>query len=238
MVIDCSKGVEDQTKKLFQVCKMRGIPIFTFINKMDRAGMDPFELLEDIENVLGIRSCPMNWPVGEPGQFKGVFNRTKEQVELFSDGNHGSEIAKVITGDATDAKFTDILGEDIHEKLQEDIELLDVAGDNFDLEKILNGELTPLFFGSALTNFGVEPFLESFLDITMPPRPRNSNLGEVSPESKNFTGFIFKIQANMNKAHRDRIAFLRICSGKFEKGMQVNHVQKIRRFVYLNHNNS
>lgn len=229
MVIDCSKGVEEQTKKLFQVCKMRGIPIFTFINKMDRAGMDPFDLLEDIENVLGIRSCPMNWPVGEPGAFKGVFSRGKEQVELFSDGNHGSEKATIVSGDVTDPQFTELLGEEIHEKLQEDIELLDVAGDNFELDRILNGELTPVFFGSALTNFGVEPFLESFLDITMPPRPRDSNNGEINPESDNFTGFIFKIQANMNKAHRDRIAFLRICSGKFEKGMQVNHVQKNKK---------
>lgn len=229
MVIDCSKGVEDQTKKLFQVCKMRGIPIFTFINKLDRAGMDPFELLEDIENVLGIRSCPMNWPIGEPGKFKGVFSRSKEQIELFSEGNHGSAIAKVVSGDVNDEKYAEILGINTHKQLQHDIELLDIAGDNFDIDKILHGELTPVFFGSALTNFGVEPFLESFLEITMPPRPRMSNQGEIDPMSSNFTGFIFKIQANMNKSHRDRIAFLRICSGKFEKGMQVNHVQKDKK---------
>lgn len=229
MVIDCSKGVEDQTKKLFHVCKMRGIPIFTFINKLDRAGRDPFDLLEDIEKVLGIRSYPMNWPIRTDNNFKGVYNRQKKQIELFNDGNHGQSIAKAIRGDVSDEKFSDLLGEDAHQELLSEIELLDIAGDNFDLDQILAGELTPVFFGSALTNFGVEPFLESFLDITMPPRPRTSNLGEINPESDNFSGFIFKIQANMNPAHRDRIAFLRICSGKFEKGMMVNHVQRNKK---------
>jgi len=226
MVIDCSKGVEDQTKKLFQVCKMRGIPIFTFINKLDRAGKDPFELLEDIEKVLGIRSYPMNWPIGTDRDFKGVFNRLKNQIELFNDGNHGQSVAKTVVGDMSNEKVKSLLGETLHEQLVNDISLLDMAGDDYNLDQILSGELTPVFFGSALTNFGVEPFLESFLDITTPPIPRSSNLGEISPEAKNFSGFIFKIQANMNPAHRDRIAFLRICSGKFEKGMTVNHVQE------------
>ncbi len=229
MVIDSAKGVEDQTKKLFHVCKMRGIPIFTFINKMDRQGKDPFELLEDIENVLGIRSCPINWPIGSGKEFRGVFNRHKNQVELFDDGNHGQSIANSITGQVDDPKFNELLGDALHEKLLEDIELLDIAGDNFDLDKILSGDLTPVFFGSALTNFGVEPFLESFLEITPPPNPRSSNLGDIDPNSNNFSGFIFKIQANMDKNHRDRIAFLRICSGKFEKGMTVNHVQRNKK---------
>lgn len=229
MVIDCSKGVEDQTKKLFQVCKMRGIPIFTFINKMDRSGRDPFELLEEIEKILGIQSYPMNWPIGEGKSFKGVFNRQKKQIELFGGGNHGQSIAKSIKGDISDDKFRDLLGNGLHDQLINDLELLDIAGDDFDIDEILNGNLTPVFFGSALTNFGVEPFLESFLDITTPPKPRESNLGSVNPESTNFSGFIFKIQANMDSAHRDRIAFLRICSGKFEKGMSVNHVQKNKK---------
>jgi len=229
MVIDCAKGVEPQTKKLFQVCKMRGIPIFTFINKMDRTGQDPFDLIEDIETALGINSYPINWPVGTDGNFKGVFNRQSNQVELFSDGQHGSAIAQSTTGDVTDEKFADLLGYDIHEKIMEDIELLDGAGDDFDLDEVLKGNLTPVFFGSALTNFGVEPFLKAFLEFTPPPFPRESNLGEIDPESSNFSGFIFKIQANMDKAHRDRIAFLRICSGKFEKGMQVNHVQRDKK---------
>lgn len=229
MVIDCSKGVEEQTKKLFHVCKMRGIPIFTFINKMDRVGKDPFALLQDIEDVLGIRSCPMNWPIGNGKDFRGVFNRQKSQIELFDDSNHGQSVAKTVKGDISDEKFNSLLGEELHTQLINDIELLDIAGDSFNLEQILSGNLTPVFFGSALTNFGVEPFLESFLDLTPPPKSRESNLGEINPESNNFSGFIFKIQANMNPAHRDRIAFLRICSGKFEKGMTVNHVQKNKK---------
>lgn len=226
MVIDCSKGVEAQTKKLFQVCKMRGIPIFTFINKMDRQGKDPFELIEDLENALGIRSYPMDWPIGMGKDFKGVYNRQKKQIELFNDMEHGQAIANAIKGDITDEKFSELLGNELHQKLLEDIELLDIAGDDYNLKQILNGELTPVFFGSALTNFGVEPFLAAFLDISTPPQPRLSNLGAIKAEANNFSGFIFKIQANMNPSHRDRIAFLRICSGKFEKGMVVNHVQK------------
>jgi len=229
MVVDSSKGVESQTKKLFKVCKMRGIPIFTFINKMDRQGQDPFELLEDIENSLGIRSYPMNWPIGSDKHFKGVYNRQKLQFELFNDSNHGQNIAKTETGNLSDTKFSELLGPQLHQKLLDDLELLDHAGDSFDLDKILSGELTPVFFGSALTNFGVEPFLRSFLELTPPPSPRLSNLGEIDPESENFSGFIFKIQANMNPTHRDRIAFLRICSGKFTKGMQVNHVQENKK---------
>ncbi|MEG0857930.1 MAG: peptide chain release factor 3, partial [Terrisporobacter sp.] len=177
----------------------------------------------------GIRSCPVNWPIGSGKEFKGVFNRHKNKVEVFNDGNHGQAIANSITGDPSDEKFNELLGDALHEKLLEDIELLDIAGDDFDLDGILNGELSPVFFGSALTNFGVEPFLESFLEITAPPSPRSSNLGEIDPISNNFSGFIFKIQANMDKNHRDRIAFLRICSGEFEKGMTVNHVQRNKK---------
>lgn len=226
MVIDCSKGVEDQTKKLFQVCKLRGIPIFTFINKMDRMGRDPFDLLEDIEKVLDIKSCPMNWPIGSGKDFKGVYNRYENQIELFMDGNHGQSIAKAVKGQLGDEKFNPLIGHDLHEQLLGEIELLDIAGDDFDRKEVLKGNLTPVFFGSALTNFGVEPFLQSFLDMTPPPLARLSNQGNIDPKSENFTGFIFKIQANMNPAHRDRIAFLRICSGQFDKGMTVNHVQK------------
>jgi peptide chain release factor 3 len=196
---------------------------------MDRVGKDPFALIEDIEQALGIRSFPMNWPIGQGKEFMGVFNRQKNQIELFNDSNHGQSISKTITGDISEEKFNNLLGNELHEKLLNDIELLDIAGDNFDIDEILNGNLTPVFFGSALTNFGVEPFLESFLDITTPPTPRESNLGPVDPKSDNFTGFIFKIQANMDPSHRDRIAFLRICSGKFEKGMTVNHVQKDKK---------
>ncbi len=229
MVIDCAKGVEPQTKKLFQVCKMRGIPIFTFINKLDRMGKDPFELLEEIENVLGIKSYAMNWPIGAGKDFKGVYKRNEKQIELFNDSNHGQSIAKTVTGDFDNVEVKEILGDHLHGQLVDEIELLDEAGDAFNKDEILEGELTPVFFGSALTNFGVEPFLEEFLKITMPPTARYSDGNEIDPKSDNFTGFIFKIQANMDPAHRDRIAFLRICSGVFEKGMQVNNVKKNKK---------
>ncbi len=221
MVIDCAKGVEAQTKKLFQVCKMRSIPIFTFINKMDRAGKDPFELMEEIEKILDIEAFPMNWPVGTDGNFKGVYNRVKSQMEIFEGGHHGQEKISSITGSIEEPIFEDLLGEHLHQQLLEEIELLDEAGNQFDHKRILKGELTPVFFGSAMTNFGVQPFLESFINLTLPPAARISNGEEISPEQDEFTSFIFKIQANMNPAHRDRIAFMRICSGKFNKGMSV-----------------
>jgi len=225
MLIDGAKGVEEQTIKLFHVCRMRGIPIFTFVNKMDRASKDPFELMEEIENVLGIRSYPMNWPIGTDGDFQGVFNREHNRIELFGDGDHGQNKAKTVEGSVDDAAFAELLGAHYHDKLVNDIELLDIAGDDFDFEKVKKGELTPMFFGSAMTNFGVQPFLEEFLKLAPRPQERLSSEGIVNPNDEGLTGFIFKIQANMNPAHRDRIAFMRICSGKFERGMEVNHVQ-------------
>ena len=221
MLIDAAKGVEQQTIKLFQVCRKRNIPIFTFVNKLDRAGKNPFDLMDEIENVLGIRACPMNWPIGTDGDFKGVYHRENGTIELFSGGNHGQNKADSQTGRADDPAFLELLGEYYQKKLIDDIELLDVAGDEFDLEKVLSGRLTPMFFGSAMNNFGVQPFLEKFLTITTPPSAREADIGLIQPEDKEFTGFIFKIQANMNPAHRDRIAFMRICSGRFEKGMTV-----------------
>ncbi|MBD5637200.1 peptide chain release factor 3 [Clostridium botulinum] len=225
MVIDAAKGVEEQTKKLFHVCSLRGIPIFTFVNKMDRESKDPFELMEDIENVLGIKSYPINWPIGSGKGFKGVYDRNKRIIQAFNGGNHGQTAVESLSGDIDDDVFKDLIGEDLHEKLKEDIELLDIAGDDFDLEKVRVGELTPVFFGSALTNFGVEPFLEEFLNLTPPPLSRESDIGEIDVFSDKFSAFVFKIQANMNPAHRDRIAFMRICSGKFKKGMEVYHYQ-------------
>ncbi|MCR4944024.1 MAG: peptide chain release factor 3 [Clostridium sp.] len=225
MVVDAAKGVEDQTRKLFQVCALREIPIFTFINKMDREARDPFELLEDIESELGIKTYPMNWPIGSGKDFKGIYERDNKRIIAFDGGNHGQSEVEAIEGDVNDEKFREILGADLHDKLMEDIELLDYAGDEFDIEKVRSGELTPVFFGSALTNFGVEPFLEHFLEMTTSPLARNSSIGEIDPFDKNFSAFVFKIQANMNKAHRDRIAFMRIVSGKFEKGMEVMHMQ-------------
>ncbi len=221
MLIDAAKGVEQQTIKLFQVCRKRNIPIFTFVNKLDRAGKNPFDLMDEIETVLGIRACPMNWPIGTDGDFKGVYHRESGTVELFSGGNHGQSKVDSQTGRADDPALLQLLGEYHHKKLIEDIELLDVAGDEFALDKVLSGQLTPMFFGSAMNNFGVQPFLEKFLTITTPPSAREADIGWIDPEDEEFTGFIFKIQANMNPAHRDRIAFMRICSGRFEKGMSV-----------------
>jgi len=225
MIIDSAKGVEAQTKKLFHVCRMRGIPIFTFINKLDRSGKDPFELVEEIEKVLGIQSYPMNWPIRLGGSFLGIYNRKLSRIELFGGGDHGQSIIESTQNNVDDQVFHDLLGDEAHKKLTEDIMLLDMAGDEFSSRKVLKGELTPVFFGSAMTNFGVQVFLEEFLELTTPPLSRNADIGEIDSESEKFSGFIFKIQANMNPTHRDRIAFIRICSGKFTKGMEVNHVQ-------------
>lgn len=225
MVIDAAKGVEEQTKKLFHVCSMREIPVFTFINKLDRESKDPFELLEDLENVLGIKSYPMNWPIGSGSDFKGVYDRNKKVVMAFNGGNHGQSMVESVEGSIEDNVFKDLLGDTMHKKLMDDIELLDIAGDEFDLEKVRRGELTPVFFGSALTNFGVEPFLEEFLKLTSAPLSRSTDQGEIDVFKDEFSAFVFKIQANMNPAHRDRIAFMRICSGQFKKGMEVFHVQ-------------
>jgi len=225
MIIDGAKGVEAQTRKLFHVCSIREIPIFTFINKMDRETRDIFELMEEIENEFGIKSYPMNWPIGCGVDFKGVYDRRTKEIIIFDDGKHGQIEAKETKINVNDEKAIELIGDSLYGKLMEDMELLDVAGDDFDLEKVANGELTPVFFGSASTNFGVEPFLDNFLKLTSPPLPRNSSIGKIDVYSKDFSAFVFKIQANMNKAHRDRIAFMRICSGEFEKGMDVYHVQ-------------
>lgn len=224
MVIDGSKGVEEQTRKLFKVCGMRHIPVFTFINKMDREARDPYELLEEIEQELGIQTCPINWPIGSGKRFKGVYERESQKVLRFQ-GVNGTREAEIIEANLDDASLANELEEELYLKLKEDVELLDGASEAFDLEAVRAGQLSPVFFGSALTNFGVEPFLNHFLEMTTSPLPRTYNGQIVDPFSESFSGFVFKIQANMNKAHRDRMAFVRICSGKFEKGMEVFHMQ-------------
>ena len=223
MLIDAAKGVEAQTIKLFKVCRMRNIPIFTFVNKMDRAAKDPFALMEELEQVLGIRSCPINWPIGTDGDFQGVYHRDTKMVELYTGGDHGKSMVQKTDIAIDDPALEHVLAKHYRERLAEEIDLLDEAGDAFDLGKVRHGELTPMFFGSAVTNFGVEPFLERFLQYTPPPLPRKSDMGDIQPEEPYFSGFIFKIQANMNPAHRDRLAFMRIVSGAFEKGMEVWH---------------
>jgi len=226
MVIDGSKGVEAQTKKLFKVCAMSHIPIFTFINKMDRDAMDTFELLDDIESTLGIATCPVNWPIGSGKDFRGIYDRKSREVIQYSDTQKGTK-----EGTETDTSIQDkdalvrMIGEDAYDKLTEEIELIDGASTAFDLEQVRAGQLTPVFFGSALQNFGVEIFLKAFLQMALPPTPRLSEGEPVDPVNGGFSAFVFKIQANMNKNHRDRIAFMRICSGKFTAGMEVFHVQ-------------
>lgn len=226
MVIDASKGVEAQTRKLFKVCGMRGIPIFTFINKMDRDARDTFELLDEIEKELGIATCPVNWPIGSGKGFKGVYDREKNCVISYSDTEKGTKegIATEIPVQE-EARLRGLIGDEAADKLLEEIELLDGAGVSFDLNQVQAGKLTPVCFGSALTNFGVEIFLKHFLQMSTAPLPRTADIGPIEPTENDFSAFVFKIQANMNKAHRDRVAFMRICSGRFDAGMEVRHVQ-------------
>ncbi len=224
MVIDAAKGVEAQTRKLFKVCVMRNIPIFTFINKMDREAKDPFELCEEIEKELGIETYPVNWPIGCGADFQGVYDREKQEILQFS-GQDGSKIATSVQVSLDDPNLSDWITQNLHQQLQDDIELLDGASCEFDEKRVETGKLSPVFFGSALKNFGIEPFLEQFLQMTSTPLPRNSNKGLIDSMDNDFSAFVFKIQANMNKAHRDRIAFMRICSGHFLKDSEVYHMQ-------------
>ena len=226
MVIDGSKGVEAQTRKLFKVCVMRHIPIFTFINKMDRDANDTFDLLDEIEKELGIATCPINWPIGAGKRFKGIYERDNKCVVTFADTEKGTkEGAETRIPITEEALLNQVIGEDNFDQLEQEIALLDGASAEYDLDKVRKGELTPVFFGSALTNFGVDIFLHHFLKMTTPPLPKMADIGLINPLEKEFSAFVFKIQANMNKAHRDRIAFMRITSGKFEAGMEVKHVQ-------------
>ena len=223
MVIDGSKGVEAQTRKLFKVCAMRGIPIFTFVNKMDRESKDPFDLLDELERELGIETYAMNWPIGSGRDFQGVYDRSNGELLFFS-GISGKNRAGKLAIDLYDAQVDDMLGARKHAQLIDDVELLS-AGRELDLEEVRRGKLSPVFFGSALTNFGVEPFLEEFLRMTPPPLAREADCGVIDTFSPDFSAFVFKIQANMNKAHRDRLAFMRICSGKFQREQEYYHVQ-------------
>ena len=225
MVIDGSKGVEAQTRKLFKVCVMRHIPIFTFINKMDRDANDTFELLDEIEKELGIATCPINWPIGSGKNFRGVYDRNTRKVLTFSDTQKGTKEGVEEEISVDDSRLDEVISQEQKEQLLEEIELLDGASAEFDQEQVSQGKLSPVFFGSALTNFGVETFLKHFLKMTTSPLPRLADCGVVDPMEEDFSAFVFKIQANMNKNHRDRIAFMRICSGKFEASREVYHVQ-------------
>jgi peptide chain release factor 3 len=225
MLIDAAKGLEPQTRKLFEVCKMRKLPIFTFVNKLDRPGREPLELLDEIEQELGLQTYAVNWPIGIGARFKGVYDRHHKQIHLFERTAHGSREATDTVIDLGDPRLEELLDRELDEQLKNDLELLDGVGPELDLEAIHAGEMTPVFFGSAMTNFGVELFLHYFLEYALKPGNRNANLGEIEPSYPEFSGFVFKLQANMDPKHRDRVAFVRVCTGKFEKDMTVSHAR-------------
>lgn len=235
MLEDAAKGLEPQTRKLFEVCKMRGLPIFTFFNKLDRPGQEPLALLDEIEQELELFTYAVNWPVGMGDRFKGVFDRRKRQFHLFERQAHGTKAASDTVLDWGDPRIEELIGDDdIYNQFLEELEVLDELGPELELELVHSGEMTPVFFGSAMTNFGVELFLESFLDFALKPGPRESTVGMVPPSREEFSGFVFKLQANMDPRHRDRVAFVRVCSGKFEKDMVVNHARSGKN-VRLSH---
>ena len=242
MLIDAAKGVEPQTRKLFEVCRMRGIPIFTFMNKLDRPSREPLDLIDELEKVLGIRSCPMSWPLGTGDRFRGVYDRRAGEVLFFQtegEANVKGKLQPKKVSDINDPLFTKLMagpsgdleeGKLLHDQLKAELELLEVAGDAFDLDEVLAGKLSPVFFGSAMNNFGVQRFLEHFITIAPPPVARNTTQGPIEPTYDKFSGFIFKIQANMDPAHRDRVAFMRVCSGKFVRNITAKHARLKRDF--------
>ena len=225
MVIDAGKGIEAQTLKLFEVCSRRGVPIFTFMNKVDRPTKDPLELLDELERVLGIDAFPVNWPLGTGFDFKGVYHRQTSKAHFFEKTKGGAFKAPVTIGGIEDPVVADKLDADTHARVLEEIAMLDGAGVDFDKASVLDGKTTPVFFGSALNNFGVQLLLEGYLKYSVPPTPRESIGGIVEPTRDSFAGFVFKIQANMDPRHRDRIAFVRICSGRFTRDMAVTHAR-------------
>ena len=225
MLIDGAKGLEPQTRKLFEVCRLRSLPIFTFVNKMDRPVREPLELLDEIEQELGLHTYAVNWPIGTGDRFRGVFDRRTQAIHLFERRAHGSQKAQETAIKLGDPKIDQFLEPDLYYQLKEDLEILEELGAELDLSQVHGGKMTPVFFGSAMSNFGVRLFLEAFLKYALPPMGRNSDRGEIPPTYPEFTGFVFKLQANMDPKHRDRVAFIRVCTGKFEKDMTVNHAR-------------
>jgi peptide chain release factor 3 len=229
MVIDAGKGIETQTRKLFEVCRQRGIPIFTFMNKLDRPARDPLSLLDELERVLGIAAYPVNWPLGNGPDFKGVFDRQENLVHFFERVPGGEYRAPVSVHGLADELVRDSMHPDSYAKVVEELDMLNGAGAPFDHTAVLAGQLTPVFFGSAVNNFGVQLLLDAFLKLAPPPRPRNIDSRVIEPTDSAFSGFIFKIQANMDPKHRDRLAFVRVCSGKFQRDMSVVHTRTGRK---------
>lgn len=225
MLVDAAKGLEPQTRKLFEVCKLRSLPIFTFINKLDRPGREPLELLDEIEQELGLQTYAVNWPIGMGDLFQGVFDRRSRKIHLFQRSDHGKREAIDTQLDWGDPQIESLLDKELYSQLKEELELIEELGSPLDLEQVHNGQMTPIFFGSAMTNFGVELFLEAFLDYALKPGAYESTQGTIEPTHEDFSGFVFKLQANMDPKHRDRVAFIRVCSGKFEKDMTVSHTR-------------
>ncbi len=234
MVVDAGKGIESQTKKLFEVCRRRHIPIFTFMNKCDRPTLDPLALIDELEEVLGIGAFPMNWPLGTGEEFRGVYERQTKLAHFFERTAGGAYRAPVTVASLHDDAIKDLLSSETHERLVEEIEMLDIAGASYASDAVLQGKITPVFFGSAKNNFGVQLLLDGYLEHAVPPAPRRSGERLVMPDEEAFSGFIFKIQANMDPRHRDRIAFLRICSGKFTRDMFAIHARTGKRVRLAN----
>lgn len=234
LVIDCANGVEAQTKKLMEVCRMRNTPVIVFINKMDREGQDPFDLLDEIEDILKIKVRPLSWPIGIGATFKGVYNMFEKHLNLF-DSNKTKLANDVISiKDINDSELDNQIGEKPAEKLREDIELIEGVYEEFNEQQYLNGTLAPVFFGSALNNFGVQELLDAFIKIAPFPRSRTTDVREIAPTENIFSGFVFKIHANLDPNHRDRIAFLRICSGKFERNKFYQHIRNNKKLKFSN----
>ncbi|MCM1982759.1 peptide chain release factor 3 [Lyngbya confervoides] len=225
MLIDAAKGLEPQTRKLFEVCQMRSLPIFTFVNKLDRPGREALELMDEIEQELGLQTYAVNWPIGMGDRFQGVYDRRRQEIHLFERSEHGKRAARETVWKIDDPAVQDLIDPALYAQLLEELELLEELGADLDLAQVHRGKMTPIFFGSAMTNFGVELFLEAFLDYALKPNAYHSNLGDIDPTYESFTGFVFKLQANMDPKHRDRVAFIRVCSGKFEKDMTVQHTR-------------
>jgi peptide chain release factor 3 len=225
MLIDAAKGLETQTRKLFEVCKMRSLPIFTFINKLDRPAREPLELLDEIEKELGLSPYAMNWPIGTGDRFRGVYDRASHTVHLFKRSGHGQREAEVQIVPFDDPSWEASIDRDLLAQFKEELEVLDSMGAEWDEKALHCGDMTPIFFGSAMTNFGVELFLKAFIEHALKPGVHDSSIGEISPVDEEFSAFVFKLQANMDPKHRDRIAFVRVCSGKFDKDMTVTHVR-------------
>ncbi|MEZ4495278.1 MAG: peptide chain release factor 3 [Thermomicrobiales bacterium] len=232
MVLDAARGIEPQTLKLFEVCRMRHTPIFTFINKLDRPGRHPLDLLDEIETTLGMKTFALNWPIGDGVDFQGVFDRVTRTVHRYERTEHGAKRAPVKMASLDDPALDSMIGNAAATRLREEVELLDLAGSEFDLEAVLAGTLTPVSFGSAVTNFGVEQFLRKFVELAPAPGPRHTSLAEIEPDDSTFSAFVFKIQANMDPRHRDRVAFMRICSGAFTRDMEVWH-PRLKRKIRL-----